>query len=512
MSVKNAWFMVTPTRVSADPNDRTIINVRVYYRFNLVENVDIQALVTSSSQPDERPGAIALVQRRRVRPLENLERYQPRYLHVDATAGKNGCELTFTCTDASGTELALSATSAVGADEIADLLFRYRRALTEITVATPYARQLRGGTGQFRDSLRKLAQIGRQAWRVLFPVGNPALTAIGRALSATPLSVGATIQVSITSTAERFLFPWVVVYDRPFDYDKKTLPDVEGFWGFRYVIEQQFSTPDAVLPPDDDSSDRDSVKLAFMLWSKFANASAQVALMDGYRQNGKGIDIAGPVTAKQQFNDEIERADAEILYFYTHGHTRQPVTSITSGSQISTFLSTFEALPPEADGRQVFKELYDELAASRFTTDQSWIELTSGRILYDELADQPLQLPQRPVVLLNMCESAQMLPGFSESFPSLFLTAGARTVVGTECIMTIAFAHPFAKEVLDRIFSGMDVGDALLAARRYFVQNQNPLGLAYALFGSAKVGFPPPRLAPSPAEAVTSAPPEVPHD
>jgi hypothetical protein len=60
--------------------------------------------------------------------------------------------------------------------------------------------------------------------------------------------------------------------------------------------------------------------------------------------------------------------------------------------------------------------------------------------------------------------------------------------------MTIEFAHPFAKELLQDILAGEQVGIALLNARRYFLGLKNPLGLAYTLFGSATTRFEPSRF------------------
>jgi hypothetical protein len=53
--------------------------------------------------------------------------------------------------------------------------------------------------------------------------------------------------------------------------------------------------------------------------------------------------------------------------------------------------------------------------------------------------------------------------------------------------MTPVFAHAFAKEVMDRLLGGADVGSALRLARCHFLGDdvRNPLGLAYTLYGRA---------------------------
>lgn len=112
----------------------------------------------------------------------------------------------------------------------------------------------------------------------------------------------------------------------------------------------------------------------------------------------------------------------------------------------------------------------------------------------DEMESEITKFQSRPLVILNMCESAQITPSLSDSFIDFFLDRGAEGVIGTECPMTVEFAHPFAEAFLMEILTGASVGKALLDARRHFMQVKNPLGLAYTLFGSATVRFKPPRF------------------
>ena len=127
-------------------------------------------------------------------------------------------------------------------------------------------------------------------------------------------------------------------------------------------------------------------------------------------------------------------------------------------------------------------------------SDDSYIELSNGRLYYFDLLESVETLSAEPFVFLNMCESAEMVPLFTENFVSLFLKLGARAVVGTECTMTVSFAHPFSQVFLGEILRGAPLADALRTARRHFLDNRNPLGLAYTLFGSGTMRFLPPRL------------------
>jgi hypothetical protein len=102
-----------------------------------------------------------------------------------------------------------------------------------------------------------------------------------------------------------------------------------------------------------------------------------------------------------------------------------------------------------------------------------------------------------PIVFLNMCESAQVTPSLGDSFIHFFIDRGARCVIGTECSMRPLFAHLFSQAFLGTLLRGVPAGRALLQARRAFVDQYNPLGLAYTLFGSATARFEP---APLPLE------------
>lgn len=132
------------------------------------------------------------------------------------------------------------------------------------------------------------------------------------------------------------------------------------------------------------------------------------------------------------------------------------------------------------------RQSYEQLAE-----EGSWLKLTYGTLKLGSLKElSPDAIA--PLVVLNTCDSAQLIPSFGDdSFVSFFLGWGARTVIGTECRMTVHFAHPFAEALLDAVLDGSSFGVALLRTRRRFVEARNPLALAYTLYGSASAGFGP---------------------
>jgi hypothetical protein len=120
---------------------------------------------------------------------------------------------------------------------------------------------------------------------------------------------------------------------------------------------------------------------------------------------------------------------------------------------------------------------------------QPWIFIGSSEILLSKLqAWTFFRGVRRPIIFLNMCQSAGLLPSMTSGLTKVFLDRNASAVIGTESPMTPVFAHAFAKEVLDRLLGGADdVGTALRSARHHFLADdmRNPLGLAYTLYGRA---------------------------
>ena len=106
-----------------------------------------------------------------------------------------------------------------------------------------------------------------------------------------------------------------------------------------------------------------------------------------------------------------------------------------------------------------------------------------------------LELPAHPLVLLNMCDSAQVTPSLKQSFIDFFLRRQASAVVGTECSVRPVFADFVGRALLRDLLDGKPIGQALLAVRQEAARRKNLMGLAYTLFGAADAA-PWPRLLP----------------
>jgi hypothetical protein len=97
-------------------------------------------------------------------------------------------------------------------------------------------------------------------------------------------------------------------------------------------------------------------------------------------------------------------------------------------------------------------------------------------------APTTVQLPGKPLVFINACESAELSPLFYNGFVPYFMAKGARGVIGTECKTPVRFAIKWADAFFDRFLDGAAVGQTVLDLRRSFLHDHgNPLGLIYAV-------------------------------
>ncbi len=291
---------------------------------------------------------------------------------------------------------------------------------------------------------------------------------------------------------EGFLFPWAFLYDQPLPKSHE-MPEIHGFWGYRYAIEQHITgASHADTPKEID----DCLKIAFMLWEGFPNAEEQKKLMIDLRTAAAGkLAISDPpITTREKFYESLEQLDDSVLYFYTHGHYRRPQSASNQFDLAALIERRLAQLSPESADYMSLRRLLERLGEEESEIVDSYIELSHGRLYYYELLELVDELSSEPFVFLNMCESAEMVPLQTENFVSLFLKLGARSVLGTECTMTATFAHPFSVIFLTEVLRGEQMADALRSARRHFLEKKNPLGLAYTLYGSGTMRFLPPRL------------------
>ena len=505
-----ARFRVRPLEKTVDPRALAAIRLNLYYAFFLLAVVTVEAEVVGKFD-DPAPSApglknpITLRENRLTQDVPDFDHMVPRDMNIKIR--KTGNSLLFRFILGNGTDGKIIFPAPVRLDtaDLEDLLNTTRTCLAGIAMDETFATQLEGDPSVYKKILRELAGIGRDLWTKLFlQKKDSALSVVGKWLKENPLPDNSLIQVSFEDRESNFVFPWALLYDRPLPEDDYSVPDVMGFWGMRYCIEQMVygirHDGDTEIHPVPD------LRIGFMLWDQFSNADDQVKMFQSFAEKG-----LAPIRVSQPPIDDADECHAllkdcpcHILYFYAHGFTRQKRTTPGPDMDLQPFLRFFQtlydSLKDDDPRKEPLRSQYESIKKGQFETRRSWIELTYKKLYLNALYGDDLpKLPMKPIVFLNLCESAQILPTLSDSFIDYFIQQGALCVIGTECPMTIQFAHPFSEKFFQEFLSGESVGMAALRARRFFLKVNNPLGLAYTLFGSSTLRFDKPLISPETA-------------
>ncbi len=478
-SQNKACLKLRPKNMSTSP-DKVNISISFFYQFNYVERIEVIAEVVGKTDDPavSRLGKQAPISARygKIGDWHNLDDVNKRDMHIKikSSSGQDRYELRFLYAG-----LDFRGALRLTKDDLEDVIVRARDLMEYAAVDENSPIKKKMGQRYKKEILDELVERGRDLWVKLFePDGSDALCHIGKFLRKYAVADQGTIQIVIESGASAFVFPWNLIYDGEYPPPAGASSDelLQGFWGMRYSIEQIFlncmdnsypSKPSHVTP----------LSISFMLFEKLPHAVEQTELMTRFRNLGKDkILVSQPVTEPKDFLDLLKNCASHILYFYSKGFTRRREADIGYKRASTPDLETGAPNP-----------------------ERSFICLSTGEIYLEDLnrSKSNYSLKNNPIVILNMCESAQITPTLSEGFIPFFLGRKATAVIGTECPMTADFAHPFADNLLISLLAGDNIGIALLKARRSFLKSGEfmaPLGLAYTLYGSASVGFQPPLL------------------
>jgi hypothetical protein len=313
-----------------------------------------------------------------------------------------------------------------------------------------------------QEALRDLRQIGDLLFRTLFfaPGSGDQGCEMGHLLRATT----AERELRINVIAERFAFPWSLIYALPF---RPTDPvDPNGFWGYRHIIEYtpQFSARQpTAFAPEIRAGDRLHFGFVF---DQTIDAQFNSPIIGEQRQILPGISGVNVTEydTRDKFLDLLSRSQnvPHIIYFYGHAVSRSPgekdaATGIEYGLGDSYLSINGEAVTLDE------MNLYAGLDLDRFDS--------------------------APLVILNACESAELSPELYNGLVPYLIGRGARGVIGTEVLTPAYFAAEFAPVLLRRFAAGNTrLGDLLRDLRReYLREKRNVLPLIYALYSNAEL-------------------------
>lgn len=304
-------------------------------------------------------------------------------------------------------------------------------------------------------TLKTLAKLGYFLYQQVFyaPGNGPDAQAMGAFLR--QLSQREQLRVQII--AERFVFPWALLYDRdPLDLNNV---DPQGFWGFKHIVEYlpEFSSPTTInFDPRIDVTDKLGLGFVFNTTIDTQMSRPIVQTQRTFLQALDGVSVTEYANGQDLYN-LLNNPDAptQLLYFYCHAES---------------------ALPGEAGG----------VSASKVILSDGPIQLMDLNI-FAPLNRPPLK--QAPLVFLNACQSAELSPYLYDGLVPYLVAKGARGVIGTEVNTPALFASEFAQELLKRFVAGGNtLGQILLDLRcEYLKDKNNVMGLVYALYSNGDV-------------------------
>jgi hypothetical protein len=497
------YFLVRPVKRTFGLVDLATLDVCIYYRCNLVQSfqVEVEVLVEGEEPHTARPQSAEL-KAARIGKYPDLDQVPAKELSLTITKRPDG-DYQFTFTLAADEEqdsrwevVRLGCQVPLRREDLVHLITKARRQLYNISRSPAYQGNVAGTADIYQRSMKALATVGRQLYLKLFRLRDKDSSGATVAQWIADGNLKRDSKIQVVDRVGDFVFPWALVYDRS-PWDSSEI-DPEGFWGIRYQIEliteELVKRYRAVKPV----IEAEPVSISIGLNDRIPGKDEQRAFF-------KELESVAPqkikpelFTSTTRWRRALKAPTQHLIYFFCHGFTERMAADIqVNDDLIGEFKAWFNSLPKE---RQA--ELKGSITHQHalFDVSDSWLELTRGTakltMMEDTLLSANARFSNAPLVFLNMCESAQVLPSLSDGFIPFFIDYGARGVLGTECPMTSTFADPFARRFFRRFFQGQAIGKILMDLRREFLNlgtDQegkplgNPLGLAYTLYCDADI-------------------------
>ncbi|MFO7168360.1 MAG: CHAT domain-containing protein [Chloroflexota bacterium] len=320
----------------------------------------------------------------------------------------------------------------------------------------------------YRADLEELSFIGRDLYQTIFygRMGEKTPDAVAMGDRLRELSKNNTLDIKIV--ADRFMFPWQLMYDRP---DDGSEVDPDGFWGFKHILQYmpEFSASGLVgfgneivcegpLPVNvifDERIDAQFENVSVIADQRRILSSLPEIQVSELTRTAEVINL---------FRDQPQPGQnaAPLLYFYVHNESMFPGESDRSRRDTP--------VPMGTDG-------------SRITTSEGEL------LLRDIKRRASVELPpfkNAPLVFLNACQGAELQPGQYDGLLPYLMQRGARGAIGTEVNTPVNFAAAFGAEFVAEFARGeKTLGEVMLQLRRkYRDEHNNIMGLIYALYSS----------------------------
>lgn len=467
------FFKVRPKLPDAASMGRGAIQIDIFYRGYLLQSKLLESAIVPSADAvpaTSSPFQVSAVTFTTIDRFsqETLALLPERILTIIAANHEPTSSISFRFLDRTqgGRELA-TYSEGLYRDSLNSVIQEIRTLLGHLA-AESYCDNIEGDLTLLNHGLHRLADLGRSLYRQILYKDSQATSSAGKtdrtALLQAALKAGTVIQVN--SVLGWVTIPWAVLYERPLRLTDQTQvcdrfqnhddcsdcpfqTDAtrvcpHAFWGYRYSIEQlpgqrsaNLNQSSAIIRQIDNNQ---PLSVNLNVWRDF----------DRWRDHCSKLQQMG--TVEMHIAETLADLDAiwqaqgpalDLVYFYCHGGTE--------GSR-------------------------------------PYLRLSDGRINSNYLESFNLNWSHHPLVLLNGCATGDYSPASYISLIDDFRRAQACGVVGTECPVSENFAETYATELLKRLFRGEPIGQAMLAIRRYFMQQfLNPMGLVYSLYAADEI-------------------------
>jgi CHAT domain len=354
---------------------------------------------------------------------------------------------------------------------------------------------------QFKCDLWQMAWQGSDLYSGAFgQLSGPDQIARVQKLKKT-LSSRTVIQIARTSAAQ-YVFPWALVYDIPLpdrfdrgklnwcpslkEWDpkgrrtqaptpacpyqdtsehKKNMLCPYGFWGLKHVIEQPinvdptggaFASGTALTP--DVSSQVQWPKPATMSIGLTQDSTLDPKELTAHLTAMTKIATPTPLEGAHTWEQvQMMLTSPDMVYFLCHGEFDVSLDKPYLG------------IGPRDTNYQhrVYPDLLWQWA---LTVEGFWSD-------------------RHPLVFINGCDTAKLVPDQILSFVNTFSGFGASAVVGTEISIRLPLAVKVAEDFFQRVAAGETIGGAMHGVRWDLANKGNLLGLAYTPYGLSSLRF-----------------------
>jgi hypothetical protein len=503
-SLDSARFVIVP-RLAGDKAKIGRIGIRLYHKLILIDHLQLQLRIVPAWQerPRRDPPAIAVALKtpsgdEGIEALDLQSRARALTISISRAEGEGNYLFSFLRGSGEEGVPAIAGTRKLPESELNNYLAEFRDILLDLAFGPALAKtDLPPQQGE--TFLRRIAALGSKIVVSLFNYQQRddfyrLGTMVQEALGELPI-----VQVALSEDAQDFVFPWQILSVEP--RPSGAPPDPDNLWGYRFVVEVKrcgdgLSSPPQPHPPWIDA------RIHYARWN-FANEGQHRANLKSMAKaasaSGRAARIVEPpIDTEADFVAALNGGGGDLFYIYAHGSSAAPATP--SGHKLfDAVLGRMEALQKRLEANvlglamdeiEEARRFHSLLAQSLGKRSATTLMLTHSTITLTDLTLAMDSLADAPIVFVNTCESAQIWNDIPSSFVGLFLDRGARAVVGTEATVPVAAADPFGRCVLERLFAGQPVGEAVRGSRRELLARyNNPLGLAYTVYGAADAGL-----------------------